>query len=178
MRIKQLIKSINIEVVEALEDFEVRGISCDSKSVNKDFVFVAIEGARRDGRKFIEEAIAKGARAIVVQESKNTKSGGHNVTRSQGHTGVLFIATKDARSALAQLAKTFYKDPSAQLKVIGVTGTNGKTTITYLIEAILHAAKFAPAVIGTINYRFKGCVFSAKNGGFLARFSARQNRRD
>jgi UDP-N-acetylmuramoyl-L-alanyl-D-glutamate--2,6-diaminopimelate ligase len=150
MRIRQLIKSLNINV-NGLKDFEVRGISCNSKEVKKDFVFVAIKGAKEDGHNFINEAIRNGARLVITQDflPQNSKA--------------TFINFKDTRKILARLASEFYSRPSEKLKVAGITGTNGKTTVTYIIEAILKAAGFYPGVLGTINYRFKNRLILAKN---------------
>lgn len=150
MRIKQLIKSLNINV-NGLEDFEVRGISCNSKEVKKDFVFVAIKGSNQDGHKFISEAIRNGARLVITQDPQPQNS------------KVTFINFKDTRKILGRLASEFYSRPSEILKVVGITGTNGKTTITYLIEAILEEAGFYPGALGTINYRFKDRLIPAKN---------------
>ena len=155
MKLLQLIKIIDINSCPKLCDFEVKGISCNSKTVKDNFIFVAIKGVKADGNKFIQEAIDKGARGIIFESQR------HKVTKSQGN--INFIEVKDTRKALAKLATEFYGDPSSKIKVIGITGTNGKTTITYLIEALLKKANFQPAVIGTINYRFKNKTISSKN---------------
>ncbi|MDD5155153.1 MAG: UDP-N-acetylmuramoyl-L-alanyl-D-glutamate--2,6-diaminopimelate ligase, partial [Candidatus Omnitrophica bacterium] len=132
----------------------VKGINCDSRRVAGDFIFVAIKGNKEDGHRFIKEAINKGARVIVTQ-------GRYPLAKSS--KGISFIEVADTRKALAELAASFYGRPSEKLKVVGITGTNGKTTISYLIEAILKEAHFNPGVIGTINYRFKNRVFAARN---------------
>jgi len=155
MRLKELIKSLdNINSIPALEDFEVGGISCDSREVSDNFVFVAVRGSREDGNRFIEDAIERGAKAVVVQSSEFG-------VRSSGQ--VPFIKVKDARKALAKLAAEFYEHPSLKMKVVGVTGTNGKTTVSYLLEEMLKAAHRKAGVIGTINYRFKEKRVPAKN---------------
>ncbi len=160
MNIKDLIKIIGLgktrdfSALAKLENFEIKGISCNSKEVKKDFVFVAIKGVREDGNMFIDEAIDRGAKAVIVSSS---------VVRRPSSVKIPFIKVKDTRKALAKLASVFSGNPSLKLKVVGVTGTNGKTTITYLIEALLSEARFSPSVIGTINCRFNGKVFSSKN---------------
>ena len=170
MRIKQLIKALgNFSNYSNLADFEVSGISCNSKAVKDGFIFVAIRGNRQDGNKFIEEAIERGAKAIIVQSpSHPVCPTGRQVILSRRQAGkstakIPFIRVKDTRKALAKLAAEFYGGPSSKIKVIGVTGTNGKTTITYLLEALLKEAEFLPAVIGTINYRFKDKIIPSKN---------------
>ncbi|MBU0503081.1 MAG: UDP-N-acetylmuramoyl-L-alanyl-D-glutamate--2,6-diaminopimelate ligase [Candidatus Omnitrophica bacterium] len=137
------------------KDFQVRGIACNSKLIDDDFIFVAVKGNKEDGNEFIPEAIARGAKAVIYQ------SPGRQDTKISGR--IPFIKVKDARKALAKLASEFYANPSSLVKVTGVTGTNGKTTVTYLIEALLKEANLSPAVIGTINYRFKNEVIVSKN---------------
>ena len=128
-----------------------RGITANSKDVKDNFIFVAVNGATVDGRDFIPEAIKRGAKIIV--------SAGYKLRER----GVRFITVKDTRGALAELAAEFYGRPSRKIKVVGVTGTNGKTTVTYLIEAILKEALRIPAVVGTINCRFKDKVIPSVN---------------
>ena len=167
MRIRQLIKTLgNFSSYSNLADFEVRGISCNSKQVSDDFIFVAIKGTREDGNRFIEEAIERGAKAVVIQSPLRSLVFARDSLRShvaRSPAKVTFVRVKDTRKALAKLAAEFYGNPSSKIKVIGITGTNGKTTISYLIEALLIEAKLSPAVIGTINYRFKKMIIPAKN---------------
>ena len=157
MRIEELIKSLDtVKVYSNLKSFEVSGISCNSKQVSDNFIFVAIKGAREDGNSYIDEAISRGVKAVLLENSRTrrTQSNSDNVS---------FIVVKDTRKALAKLAAQFYGHPSSKIKVIGITGTNGKTTISYLLEALLKRAGFSPSVIGTINYRFKNRIIPSKN---------------
>ncbi|MFH1198878.1 MAG: UDP-N-acetylmuramoyl-L-alanyl-D-glutamate--2,6-diaminopimelate ligase [Candidatus Omnitrophota bacterium] len=188
MKIKKLIKVLGLKnnQIRLLNDFEVKGVSCNSKQVGDSFIFVAINGAQADGRKFIEEAIKRGAKLIISQavdrRPQTTDRRPQTTDRRPQTTDrrpqtvdhrpqtvdrrpqtVDFIVVKDARVALGKLAAQFYGNPAEKIKVVGVTGTNGKTTITYLIEAILKKARLSPAVIGTINHRFKNKVFASKN---------------
>ena len=155
MKIRKLAKSLNLKAnqIKNIVDFEVKGVSCNSKQVSANFVFVAINGAKDNGNKFIDEAIKRGAKLIISQTARSD--------RPRDPTDLIVV--EDARKALGKLANEFYGRPSRRIKVIGVTGTNGKTTITYLIEAILKKAKFNPAVIGTINYRFNDKIITSKN---------------
>jgi UDP-N-acetylmuramoyl-L-alanyl-D-glutamate--2,6-diaminopimelate ligase len=155
MKFTQLIKNSKNYSSKGLKaDFRVKGISCNSKEVGRNFIFVAIKGNKADGREFIREAAAKGAGAVVAQNPAPDLKACQKIS---------FIAAKKPRLALAELASRFYGNPSSRLKVTAVTGTNGKTTVTYLIEAILKETGHTPAVIGTINYRFKGRVIPSKN---------------
>ena len=145
MQIKDLVKLIRAR--------KINGISCNSKSVGNGSVFVAVKGAKEDGSRFIDEAISRGAKIIVCESGlrKNIKA------------DVSLVEVKNTRLVIAQLSSEFYGNPSRKLKVIGVTGTNGKTTLTYILEAILREARSKVAVIGTINYRFEDVILPAKN---------------
>jgi len=154
MRLKQLINTLNNCTTGTIEDFEVRGISCNSSNCSRDFLFVAIKGVKDDGHRFIKEAIDKGARAVVSAASSPVSDSSRNIS---------WIVAADTRQALAQLANEFYGRPSEEIKVVGITGTNGKTTVSYLLEAMLKEVGVNPAVIGTINYRFNNKIFDSKN---------------
>ncbi|MFH0790523.1 MAG: UDP-N-acetylmuramoyl-L-alanyl-D-glutamate--2,6-diaminopimelate ligase [Candidatus Omnitrophota bacterium] len=162
MRLEQLLKSLDVEQVYPQgEDFYVKGISCDSQTVLDDFIFVAVKGANHDGHNFIDEAITRGARAIIVHSS--CLAGRQAQSIDDSCKKVIFIKVKDTRKAIAKLAVEFYGNPSQKMKVVGITGTNGKTTIAYLIEALLKQAGRACAVIGTVNHRFDGKIILSKN---------------
>ncbi len=135
-------------------DLEIKGITVNSKEIKKGFLFVAIKGNSQDGNYFIREAIIKGARIVVVEkEAPQVK-----VSKK-----VIFLVVNDCRKFFAQVTHNFYGAPSDKIRVVGITGTNGKTTISYLIEALAKEAGNDCGVIGTINYRFKGKVIIAKN---------------
>lgn len=154
MRLKDLIDSLDGCRVYNFEDFSVEGISCNSREVSNSFIFVAVKGSDTDGHFFITAAIEKGAKAVVVDASRLNEYISHKCC---------FIAVENTHSALVKLAVGFYGNQSLPMKVIGVTGTNGKTTVTYLIEALLKEAGRSLGVIGTINYRFKDKIITAKN---------------
>ncbi len=155
MYFKELLDSSGVSrAFSQSDDFEVKGIACNSQFVGEGFVFVAINGNRHDGRIFIQQTIQRGARGIVCEPPINP---GLDLGR------VSLVHVKDARKALADLASSFYGAPSLKLNVVGITGTNGKTTVTYLIESILKQAKHKPAVIGTINCRLQDKVVASDN---------------
>lgn len=155
MKLINLLKAIDYLRPDASAGkIEVRGISVNSKEIKKDFAFIAIRGARDDGRQFIPEAVNNGARVVIFQgQAPSPKL----------YAGTLFVKVRDARLAAAKLAAEYYGNPSSRIRVIGVTGTNGKTTVTYLLESILRENGLNPAVIGTVNYRLKKRVLSSKN---------------
>jgi len=120
-------------------------ITSDSREVKPGALFVAVRGGSRDGHDFIDEVIGKGARAIIGE-------------RDLGRTlSVPYTRVSDSRQALAEEASKFYGNPSHSMKMAGVTGTSGKTTVTYLLESILLAEKENKVgVIGTVNFRTTG----------------------
>jgi len=128
-------------------EVEIRGIQYDSRKVARDEVFVAIRGTATDGHKFINAAIGKGARAVVVEDDSAIPDSLFM------HAGVVKIVVHDSRKALAQISANFYGHPSRRLTLVGVTGTNGKTTTTYLIKSILEARGDKVGLIGTIEYK-------------------------
>jgi len=126
------------------QDVEVHAIRYDSRQVTHGDVFVAIPGTSVNGARYIEEAIQRGAVAVVTQDDEALPEALYL------HTHVMKIVVPSARVALAQMAANFYEHPSKELRVIGVTGTNGKTTTTYLIKAALEACDEQVGLIGTI----------------------------
>ena len=128
-------------------DVMVSGIYYDSRRVERDGIFVALRGAAADGHRFIADAIAKGAKVIVTEDDMNPPD------PLCMHTGTVKLVVSDARKALARLSANYYGHPSAKLRMIGVTGTNGKTTTAYLIKQLLEADPTAKVgLIGTIEY--------------------------
>lgn len=146
-----LIEGLEVQSVSGPRQGEVRGIAYHSGKVKPNFLFVAMRGAQLDGHAFISEAVRKGATAVIAE---------HAVSEVKGAT---YIQVQDSRKALAQVAEKFMGDPSSRLRVVGITGTNGKTTTTYLLESIFRHAGYRPGVIGTINYRFAGRQMPAPN---------------
>ena len=153
MMLKELIKGLNITEILGNPNCDVRGVTQDSRKVQKGFLFAALPGQERDGHQFIAQALKKGALALIVSEKKA-------LIQSESVTQVL---VDNSRRALAQVSARFYGNPSEKMTVIGITGTNGKTTLTFLLESILEEAGRRPAVLGTINYRFGGKTTPAEN---------------
>jgi UDP-N-acetylmuramoyl-L-alanyl-D-glutamate--2,6-diaminopimelate ligase len=132
--------------VEGGADAAVRGIAIDSRVVAPGDVFVALRGSAADGHDHLAQAVALGAAALVVERVPDGLAPG----------ACPVVLVRDTRRTLAPLAARFFGDPSAELAVIGVTGTNGKTSTTYLIESMLQAAGRLTGVIGTVEVRFAG----------------------
>jgi len=135
-------------------DFEVKGVTSDSREVREGFVFLAIKGNSVDANKFISQAHAFGAKGIIAQRGDCQRG---------KIEGACFLLVEDIRYAAARLSDCFYGHPSSRIKVIGITGTNGKTTVSYLLEALLKEKKLEPAVVGTVNYRFADTLIPAVN---------------
>ena len=144
MRLREFLPLQEIEEAGGNLDQEVTGLTYDSRQVRAGEIFFAIPGEKFDGHEFIPQALQNGAAGVVVA---------HKRTWPQGAT---WIRTKDVRRTMGLWGAHFYGRPSRRMRVVGVTGTNGKTTVSYLVESILSAAGLEPGVIGTINYRYRG----------------------
>ncbi|RPH35082.1 UDP-N-acetylmuramoyl-L-alanyl-D-glutamate--2,6-diaminopimelate ligase [bacterium] len=128
------------------QDVSIHSIQYDSRKVGHGDLFVAIAGTAADGHAFVESAIDRGAVAVVMQNDQALPDPFFQ------HAGVVKIVVPDSRKALARMSANFYGHPSRKLRLIGVTGTNGKTTTTHLIRSILEADGMKVGLIGTIGY--------------------------
>src|SRR4029434_6395968 len=144
MRLREFLALQKVEEAEGNLDQEVTGLTYDSRQVRAGEIFFAIPGEKLDGHEFIPPALERGAAGVVVA---------HKAIWPQGTT---WIRTKDVRRTMGLWGAHFYGRPSRRMKLVGVTGTNGKTTVAYLVESILSAAGLEPGVIGTIDYRYRG----------------------
>ncbi|MBQ7037046.1 MAG: UDP-N-acetylmuramoyl-L-alanyl-D-glutamate--2,6-diaminopimelate ligase [Clostridia bacterium] len=133
MRLTELLTSTEHKLIGG--DTEITAVTNDSRKVTKGSLFVAVRGYQTDGHAYIEKAIEKGAAAILCEEPVKTD--------------VPCVVCADTRRALAEVGALFYGEPSKKLKIIGVTGTNGKTTTTYLIKQILDLLGYKTGLIGT-----------------------------
>jgi len=143
MRLAELVTAITPEAIAGTVDVEIAAITCDSRHVQAGSLFCALRGSSVDGHLFIPQALAAGAVAFLVEDAAAVPA------------GVPCITVTDARLAMARLAALFYGEPTAAVPLVGITGTNGKTTTTYLVEGIMEAAGIPTAVLGTISYRFR-----------------------
>ncbi len=142
MKLSQLLKNCSEQQVHGNMDLEVTGLHYDSRQIKHGDAFFALRGVVSDGHNFISSAIANGASVVICEEILESLE------------SVTTVVVKSSRQAMAMAASEFYGSPTRDMKVVGVTGTNGKTTVTYLLEAILNQTDLSPAVVGTINYRY------------------------
>jgi UDP-N-acetylmuramoyl-L-alanyl-D-glutamate--2,6-diaminopimelate ligase len=150
MQLKRLVTALAPIRVEGPLDRDVAGIAYDSRRVTPGMVFVAVPGQKTDGHDFISTAIDRGATAVICEK---------NGFVSQRATK---IKVADAREALALAAAAYYQHPSKKLRVIGVTGTNGKTTVSFMVKQILEAAGVNCGLIGTVRYEIGERVIPAQ----------------
>ncbi len=144
MKLGDVLEGVAVLARGAGGDEEILGVAYNSKAVRPGFLFAALKGENRNGMDFVAEAEANGAAAILSSWPKPPSS------------RAAWVQVADAREAFALASANFFGRPSDRLKVVGITGTKGKTTITYVLEEILKAAGGAPGVIGTIEYRGPG----------------------
>jgi UDP-N-acetylmuramoyl-L-alanyl-D-glutamate--2,6-diaminopimelate ligase len=135
-----------------LRGIRVNSIEYDSRRVKAGSCFVAVKGLKADGHNYIREAVAKGAALVVAEYSPEWKG-----------KDVPVMLVKNSKRELARLSERFYRHPSAPLGVVGITGTNGKTTVSYLVQALFNRAGFNTTRIGTIEYQFPDKTISALN---------------
>ena len=164
MRLSELINGIYTKILPVqFLDFEVLTITCDSREEQKDGLFVALPGFKFNGVDFIKDAVAQGAKIIAKQ------GGTRELQNFCIPDHVCILDVEDPRFFLRCIGQRFYGNPSDKIKSIGITGTNGKTTISYIIESIIHVAHQSCGVIGTVNYRIGNKILPSKNTtpGFL-----------
>lgn len=143
----------NIDYVPLGKRFRVEetvsGVTSDSRAIELGWMFIAIPGVAVDGHEFIGQALANGCSVLVVQEGSKDRSEYENLN-------VCVIEVDDCREVYALIASNCYGNPANDLRLVGITGTNGKTTITYLLEEILIGMGHPVGVIGTVDYRWFG----------------------
>jgi len=151
MILTELISDLKVNEKKGNLNIDISGISYDSRRVQKNHVFVAVPGLEKDGSHYIPEAVANGALCIISESSLDWVD-----------DKIVKIVVPSARIALACLANKFFDYPSRKLKVVGVTGTKGKTTASYLIDEIFNSAGFVSGIIGTVESRIKGRAIPSK----------------
>ncbi len=149
-RLCDLLGDLPVVGVQGSADIAVRAIAYDSRRIEPGDLFVAVRGTRQDGALFIEDALRRGAVAVVSEQGPPPTG-----------SGVCWVQVSDGRAALAGLAANYFDHPSRSLRLIGITGTNGKTTTSLLVESILRHAGHTVGVLGTLAYRWKDVVLKA-----------------
>jgi UDP-N-acetylmuramoyl-L-alanyl-D-glutamate--2,6-diaminopimelate ligase len=150
MRLADMLNGVPFLSLNGNKAQDIQGIAYSSKNVQPGFLFTALQGLKTNGHEFLEEALANGATAVLSNRKRPD-----NFTQT-------WIQVSNTRETLALCSANFYSHPSQKMKVIGITGTKGKTTITYLLEEILKKSRLSPGVIGTISYRGPGMNVSAE----------------
>lgn len=139
MKLQQLIQNIKGVQIEAVASVDIKTLVFDSRKVEKGALFVAVKGIVSDGHDYIESAIEKGASAIIAEKIPNIDL-----------KGVSVIKVENSQEALARIASSFYADPSSEIKLVGVTGTNGKTTIATLLHQMVTEQGYKTGLLSTI----------------------------
>lgn len=151
MKLRELVKNLDILEKHGNIDIDIENVAYDSRKVKEHGVFVAVKGFKHDGHKYITEAILNGAKAVITQID------------IPAYENITIIKVKDSRLALAKLSSVYYNEPSKYLDLIGITGTNGKTSTSYLIKSILENAGRKTGLIGTIENIVDGEIIKSKN---------------
>jgi UDP-N-acetylmuramoyl-L-alanyl-D-glutamate--2,6-diaminopimelate ligase len=139
--LRELLEAVEVRTAAGDPAMLIKGIAYDSRQVEPGFLFVAIEGFNTDGHEYINEAISRGAVAVVIQRDVHIPE------------GTAWVRVHNTRHALAHISARFYYHPSTKMIMIGITGTNGKTTTTNLVAAVLSASGMKTGLIGTIYNR-------------------------
>ena len=142
MKLEELLKKISVKTIEGPADVDIAGVDIDSRKVGSGHLFVAIKGTQTDGHQYIAKAIELGAAAILCEDMP-----------AERQTGVTYVQVPSTESAIGPVATTFYGDPTSKLILVGVTGTNGKTTIATLLYNMFRRLGFKCGLLSTVcNY--------------------------
>ena len=148
--LRDLLYGVSIEAIQGNTLIEVEAITYDSRQVKKRGLFIAIKGDQIDGHEFINSAIEKGASAIICEQKPVIAD-----------STIVWITTKNSREALAFCAANFYDNPSQELSLVGVTGTNGKTSVTSLLHRLFESAGYAVGLLSTIVVKYPSQTIEA-----------------
>jgi len=149
MKLHELVKGLELARVTGGLDVEISGLAYDSRQVREGFLFAALAGGTADGHDYLADAAGRGAAAVLVQRA------------GAAGPGITELVAADTRRALAEIACRYHGDPSASLRVVGSTGTNGKTTVSCLVRDVLASAGLSPGSIGTVSYQIGARVIPA-----------------
>ena len=148
----EIFRDVEYEILKEGKKFEIKGIEYDSRKIKEDFIFVAMAGNTVDGHNFIQKAIDSGAKIIITEKNIN-------ISEYKNADNVSFVLVKNIRKKLGIIASNYYGYPQNKIKIIGITGTNGKTTSSFILENILEKT----ARIGTTGNRILDEEFETVN---------------
>jgi UDP-N-acetylmuramoyl-L-alanyl-D-glutamate--2,6-diaminopimelate ligase len=163
MKLSQLLEGVTVSKLfqtmygrmVVTHEVEIDGMQYDSRKIQRGDCFVAIKGTTSDGHIFIQNAINQGAKVIVLQDDEVLPD------PLCMHAGVIKVVVPDSRKALAIMSANYFHHPSRKLRFIGITGTNGKTTTSHLVKAILEAGGEKVGLVGTIEYKIGEQIITA-----------------
>ena len=138
MKLEKLLEHVSYRCLQGTTDIEVKNVVNDSRKVEEGSLFFCIKGAVTDGHKYVSDVVAKGANVLVVQDAVEAPQ------------DVTVIQVEDTRYAMALISAAYFGYPANEMKIIGITGTKGKTTTTYMVKSILESAGYKVGLIGTI----------------------------
>lgn len=156
MKLSSLIEGCKISGITGSPDVEINSICDDSRNVLPGALFIAVSGGSYDGHCFTDDAVKSGAVALVLEDP-------FVASRHSASAEITVVLVEDSRKVLGHAASKYYGSPSVKIKLTGITGTNGKTTTAYMLEAVMLAAGQNSGVIGTVERRYGGKVLSAAN---------------
>ena len=149
--LKDILFGVNLKSIQGDRDMEITGLAFDSRAMKKGFLFVAIKGLTTDGHLFVEKAISSGASAILCESLPSDQK-----------EGVTYIETENSQKALGVCASNFYGRPSEKLKLVGITGTNGKTTIVTLLHDLFSKLGYKSGLLSTVENRIGEKIVESK----------------
>ncbi len=159
MTILELLEGLRVSKITGPLDIEIKGIAYDSRLVEKDFLFVAVKGFTVDGHDYIKDALSRGSAAMLVEEAVV----GVEIQEYAAQNKAAYVEVPDSREALALISSAFYGHPSKNLSLVGITGTNGKTTTSFIVKNIIDTEGHKTGLLGTICYMKGDEPVSAKN---------------
>lgn len=150
MILKKILEGINVKKIVGDEKVEIKAITTNSREVKRGSMFIAIRGFKTDGHNYISSAIENGAFSIVLEKMHRGENGSATI-----------VELLNTRKSLPFIASNFYENPTSEMKLVGVTGTNGKTTISYMLEAVWQEENIGSGVIGTVENRYMNKGYQA-----------------
>jgi murE/murF fusion protein len=149
-QLKLLLAGVDHTITGDIEQTEITGLCSDSRKIQAGNLFAALKGLSVDGHTYLDQAVAAGCSALLVSQGWQ-----EHVHNAEAWPKIAIVEVADTKIALGYMAANYYDHPNRELTLIGITGTNGKTTTSFLVESLLKACGRRPGVIGTVNYRYR-----------------------